>query len=111
VTKNEIIVKTLKDLGLPRSPKHGVPFPDEPDEEEIVIAELASILPDTDIKTCSDFKQPKVACCDTCHHFYPHYDMSLIELPSGDKAWVCCSVRSVLHANCDKQSSKERTKE
>ena len=109
MTKNEIIGKTLRDLGLSRSPKHGVPFPDEPDEDELVIAELASVLPDTDIKTGSDFKQLKVACCETCHHFYPHYDMYLIELPSGEKAWVCCSVRRAFAAHPATQvSSNER---
>ena len=110
MTKNEIIVKTLRDLGLPRSPKHEVPFSNDLDGQEIVVAELQSILLDADIKTCKDFAHLSAACCETCHHFYPHYDMILISLPGGEQGWVCCSVRRVLAANPAKQvSSNERT--
>jgi hypothetical protein len=49
VTKNEIIAKTLKEIG-PRLEEHEEPYSEEPDCEEIVIAELQGKLPDTDIK-------------------------------------------------------------
>lgn len=96
MTKNEIITVTLNDMGLPRLPEQEEPFSDEPDDEELIIAELQLILPASDIKTCGDFKHLDVACCEICHTFYPIYDMSVIELPGGDHAWVCCSVRSAL---------------
>ena len=41
--------KTLKEIG-PRLDEHEVPYSEEPDREEIVIAELQKRLPDTDIK-------------------------------------------------------------
>ncbi len=44
-----------------------------------------------------DFKDLNVECCETCHEFYPHYDMSLIELPDGAKAWVCDHVKSAIY--------------
>jgi hypothetical protein len=46
------------------------------------------VLPDGDIKTCEDFRRLDVVYCETCHHFYPHYEMSVIDLPLGGKAWV-----------------------
>lgn len=98
VTKNEIIEKTLKEIG-PRLKEHEVPYSEAPtcEEEEIVIAELQKRLPDTDIKTCADFRHLNVTCCDTCHTFYPHYEMSLIDLPDGAKAWVCDPVKWAIY--------------
>jgi len=58
---------------------------------------LQDLLPaDVDIKTCEDFRHLNVACCATCHD-YPHYDMSLIDLPRGGKAWVCETVKWAIH--------------
>jgi hypothetical protein len=74
-----------------------VPYSEAPDREEIVIAELQKRLPDTDIKTCEDFRHLNVVCCDTCHTFYPHYEMSLIDLPDGTKAWVCDPVKWAIY--------------
>jgi hypothetical protein len=96
VTKNEIIEKTLKDIG-PRLKQHETPCSEEPDCGEIVIAELQARLPETDIKTCEDFRHLNVTCCDTCHTFYPHYDMSLIDLPDGANAWVCDPVKWAIY--------------
>jgi len=87
MTKADIIAKTLKecrcpvDIGEP-------PASDETDCEEVV-AELNRRLPDTDIKTCEDFRHLNVECCELCHECYPHYSMGLIDLPDGAKAWVC----------------------
>jgi|ERR1019366_7535828 hypothetical protein len=96
VTKNEIIEKTLKEIG-PRLEEHEEPYSEEPDWEEIVIAELHERLPETDIKTCEDFRHLNVTCCDTCHTSYPHYEMSLIDLPDGAKAWVCDPVKWAIY--------------
>jgi hypothetical protein len=86
MTKNEIIEKTLKDMNLP-----------EPTYDEIVVAELQRRLPDTEIKTCDDFKHLNTVCCETCHTFYAHYDMNLIDLPDGAKAWVCDAVEWAIY--------------
>jgi len=96
VTKNEIIEKTLKDIG-PRLKQHEAPYSEERDCGEIVIAELQASLPETHIKTCEDFRHLNVTCCDTCHTFYPHYDMSLIDLPDGGRAWVCDPVKWAIY--------------
>jgi len=109
VTKNEIIALTLREIGLPRLPKHQVPFSDEPDYEELVISELQSVLPDTDIKACKEFAYLTVTCCEICHECYPHYDMNLLELPSGETAWVCCSVKHALAEQSATHRTSERT--
>jgi len=88
VTKNEIVEKTLTEIG-PRLEAH--------EELDSVSAELRERLPDTDIKTCEDFRHLNVTCCDTCHTFHPHYEMSLIDLPDGTKAWVCDPVKWAIY--------------
>jgi hypothetical protein len=70
MTKDEIIATTLKDMGLPRSSEREEPYSDEPDDEELIIAEFQLILPATDIRTCGDFTHLEVACCGICHTFY-----------------------------------------
>jgi hypothetical protein len=88
VTKAEIIVQTLRLMNLN----------DEADYQPIVIAELQRKLPEgVEIKTCEDFKHLNVACCDTCHNFYPHYEMKIIHLPDGSPAWVCDTVRWAIY--------------
>jgi hypothetical protein len=88
VTKNEIIEKTLKEIS---------PRIEEREELHSAMAELRESLPETDIKTCEDFRHLNVTCCDTCHTFYPHYEMSLIDLPDGAKAWVCDPVKWAIY--------------
>ena len=73
------------------------PTSEEANYDLIVIAELNRRLPDTDIKTCEDFRHLNVLCCDTCHNFYPHYEMKLIGLPDGSPAWVCDSVEWAIY--------------
>ena len=87
MTKAEIIEKTLDEIGRACL---------EAGEAEIVVVELGRRLPnDMDIKTCEDFRHLAVEC-DDCHSVYPHYDMSLIDLPNGGKAWVCDAVKWAL---------------
>ncbi len=95
MTKNAVIEKTLREIG-PRTSKYDQPFDESPDEEEIIVAEINLRLPDTDIKTCVDFQYLNVSCCDTCHNFYPHYEMSVIVLPDGATAWVCDPLKEAL---------------
>lgn len=96
MTKADIISKTLREMG-PIQLENGPPYIDEPDEQELVLSVLQWGLPtDVDIRTCEDFKHLGVECCQTCHGFYPHYDMSLIDLPDGEKAWVCDTVKRAI---------------
>jgi hypothetical protein len=98
VTKNEIITKTLAEMkqgcgdigGSELNTDEGL------DREELVIVTLREQLPDDDVNTCEDFEGLKAQCCETCHRFYPHYDMYVENLPTGGKAWLCCAVRTAL---------------
>jgi hypothetical protein len=98
VTKDEIIAKTVAEMNRDcrdsddskRDPREVL------DREELVIVTLREQLPDNDVSTCEDFEGLKARCCDTCHRFYPHYDMYLEGLPTGGKAWLCCTVRAAL---------------
>ena len=95
--KAEIISKTLREMG-PFPLENEPPFSEEPDDEEIVIAELEERLPDDlDIKTCEDFRHLNVECCDICHGHYAHYEMSVIDLPDGGRAWVCGPVKRAIY--------------
>ncbi len=78
------------------------PYDDSVDEDEVIIAELDSRLPDTDLKTCSDFAHLSVNCCETCHKFYPEYEMSVIRLPDGGTAWVCDPVKDAVNGTIAK---------
>jgi len=95
--KAETISKMLREMGgisLQTEP----PFSDEPDEEESIISVLQDSLPaDLDIRTCEDFRHLNVECCETCHNSYPHYEMSLVDLPNGAKAWVCDTVKWAIY--------------
>jgi len=105
MNKAEIVSKTLKEMGrisLQTQP----PYSDEQDEEEFIISVLQDVLPDgVNIKVCEDFKHLNVECCETCHEFYPHYDMSLIDLPDGGKAWVCDAIKCALSRRISVENS------
>lgn len=64
-----------------------------------LFAELQGVLPyHVDIRTCEDLKHLGVRCCQTCHGENVRYEMSLIELSDGGKAWVCDSVKQAIQA-------------
>jgi hypothetical protein len=112
VTKNEIITKTLAEINRDRE---GVgSFERDPNEEldyeDLVIVMLREQLPDDDVNTCEDFEGLEPQCCDTCHRFYPHYDMYLEDLPTGGKAWLCCAVRAALLSSLDRTISRQKWK-
>jgi hypothetical protein len=52
-------------------------------------------FPDGEITTCDDLRL-EVECCESCHGYYLHYDMYVVEQPDGQTAWICCAVRRVL---------------
>lgn len=87
MTKQQVIDATLQAM------HQAYGFSDECDA--IVMATLNERLPDREFKTCEDLSLG-VECCDSCHTFYPHYDMYLETLPNGELAWLCCRVRSAL---------------
>ena len=89
MTRGEIIEKTLKEMGLLLPSKKATPWRSEAGSLSEVITELQRRLPFGNIKTCGAFKDLNAACCDTCHTTSPHYDMTLVDLPDGGKAWVC----------------------
>lgn len=62
-----------------------------------VTAKLASLRLDERVRTCGDFGHLGIACCDSCHTGYPHYELDLIELESGGRAWICCALNRVLN--------------
>ncbi len=93
--KADIISKTLSEMNYEPPPENS--YSEEPDYDEIVIEELNRRLPEGEVRTCDDFKDLNVECCEPCHEFYPQYDMSLIELPDGAKAWVCDHVKSAIY--------------
>ena len=74
------------------------PTSDERDYERIVVAELMRRLPEGEgIKSCEGFKHLGVQCCDTCHNFYPHDEMSVIDLPDGVKGRLCDPVKWAIY--------------
>jgi hypothetical protein len=105
MTRDEIISKTLEDMhgegGLLQPNPNANADDNLGDYEALdVIPALMERLPEgIDIKMCSDFGHFSVTCCSICHTFYAHYDMYLEDRPEGGKAWICCSMRSVLRGD------------
>jgi hypothetical protein len=97
--KAAIIAKTLADRKTVSSDRLSVAG--DLGEEEIVIqtieAKLREIEPDGEIRTCSDFGHLLTECCEICHTFYPHYEMSLLEVEGGGKVWICCAMDRALN--------------
>jgi hypothetical protein len=60
------------------------------------------------IPTCADFAYLGVECCPVCHDDYPD-EMEIIEIESGGKAWICCSLDRAL--NPSKHMALEQTSE
>lgn len=93
--KAAIIAKILADMKSVSS--HGVLSLDgAPDKEALVVqtleAKLKQVEPDRDMRTCSDFSHLAAECCEICHTFSPHYEMSLLDVQGGGKAWICCAM-------------------
>ena len=98
--KAEIIAQILNDMKyVPNDEK--TDFSGEPDYEEIVIGALETSLkeiePGSNIRTCSDFGHLNIQCCEICHTFYPHYEMSLVDVEGGGNAWICCAMDRALN--------------
>lgn len=98
--KAAIIAKTLACMNN-LSSQEELSLTSDPDEEEIIIetveAKLREIEPDRDIRTCNDFSHLRTECCEICHAFSPHYEMSLLDVEGGGKAWICCAMDRALN--------------
>ena len=98
--KAAIIAKTLADMKNISSDGE-LSLASDPDEEKIVIqtldAKLREFEPDRDIRTCTDFSHIHTECCEICHTFSPHYEMSLLDVEGGGKAWICCAMNRALN--------------
>jgi hypothetical protein len=98
--KAAIIAKTLADMK--KFPSHEeLSIASAPEEEKIAIqtleAKLREIEPDSEIRTCSDFGHLLAECCEICHTFSPHYEMSLLAVEAGGEAWICCAIDRALN--------------
>src|SRR5664280_3479681 len=64
---------------------------------ECVESNLSREDSNANIRTCADFSDLNIECCQTCHHFYPHYEMQLVDIESGGNAWICCAFSRALN--------------
>ena len=98
--KAAIIAKTLADMKKFASQEE-LSIASTPEEEKIAIqtlgAKLRKIEPDREIRTCSDFGHLLAECCEICHTFAPHYEMSLLAVEGGGEAWICCAIDRALN--------------
>jgi len=91
LTKAEVIVKSLDEMGLLSISEHDAGFGEKLRRISIAIAMLQLRLPEGDITTCAAFSGLGVGCCDRCHR-HPLRRMRLVELPGCNYAWLCCCV-------------------
>ena len=96
LTKIQVIEKTVADMGRYWCWEDGSDSGDYAGWLAVVVAELERRLPDGVIKTCGSFQHLHAACCDACHTYYPHREMSLLDLPDGGKAWVCHNIERAI---------------
>lgn len=98
MTGGEIIEKTLREMGVLLPSGQCAKSSDEAGLLSDVITELQRRLPpDGNIKTCGAFKHLNTGCCYSCHAYRPHSKMSLIDLPDGGIAWVCCALDRAIY--------------
>jgi hypothetical protein len=104
MTKRQVIEKTLVEMSRYWSWLTGCELSDGAGYLGIVAAELDVKLPDCVIKTCGSFQHLNASCCDKCHTYYPHRQMSLVDLPDGGKAWVCHEIERAIFPERHKES-------
>jgi hypothetical protein len=106
MTKSQIIERVLMKFRNV-SEETGIPESVDSEYEKVIVAALEKSLwgvgQDTEIRTCEDFGYLGVQCCECCHDIHQHYEISLIDIEGGGKAWVCCAIDRALkpakHAN------------
>jgi len=108
--KADIIAATLQELRR-REEKLATESVDIPAYIWQVIDELerklADIQPDLDIPTCQDFAHLEVECCPVCHIEYPEWELAIVEIESGGRGWLCCSLDRAL--NPSKNAAMEQS--
>jgi hypothetical protein len=108
MNREQVIAKTLRDMrgcgGLNNGQFCCRSKELDQYDRNVTIPYLMQRLPDGEIGTCEDLDVP-VGCCDSCHYFYAHFDMELVDLPDGEKVWVCCAVRRALFHEPDRLGS------
>lgn len=89
-------------------------------ERKVFVPEIRKRLPTKDkVLVCDDFRRMgmKFKCCETCHTFYSHFDMTALRImgniagtrkdDSIQFAWVCDSVRRLLKPPSRRRSLRE----
>ena len=95
MTRGEIIEKTLREMGMLSLSEQD---PQSIDLLSGVVTQLQRRFPpDIKFATCGAFKCLNTGCCDSCHASHSHYEMDLIELPDGGKAWVCHGIEWAIY--------------
>jgi len=97
MTRAEIILKTLRVMGMLLPSGEYAQSGDEADFLSGVVTELQRRLPYGSIKTCGAFRHLQAGCCNSCHTEYPHARMKLIDLPDGGTGWVCCAMNKAIY--------------
>jgi hypothetical protein len=99
MNRDQIIAKTIVDMCHHENPDEDCePGSDDAAaayDRDVFIPEMLKRLPEGEIITCDELGLA-VKCCDSCHAYYPHYDMYVVELRDGRAAWICCAVRRFL---------------
>ena len=93
MTRAEIIVRSLEETGMVALAEKDAQCGRKIGYLYAVIAGLERRLPDGKILTCGAFRELNVGCCDACHSD-PLHGMTLLDLPDGSKAWVCCAMEA-----------------
>jgi hypothetical protein len=97
LTRAEIILKTLREMGMLLPSGQCAQSGDEADFLSNIVTELQRRLPYGSIKTCGAFRHLKAGCCNSCHTEYPHAKMKLIGRPDGGTGWVCCAMDKAIY--------------
>ena len=99
MNRDQIIAKTIVDMRHHEDPDvDHEPGSDDAAAEydrDVFIPEMLKRLPEGEITTCDELGLTD-KCCDSCHAYYPHYDMEVVELSDHRTGWICCAVRRFL---------------
>lgn len=93
MTRTEIVLRSLEEMGLLPLPGQDARLGEKIRRIHAVVAGLQRRLPDGEITMCGAFRLLNVGCCDACHTD-PLHEMTLLELPGGGMAWLCCAVEA-----------------
>jgi hypothetical protein len=99
MNRDQIIAKTIVDMchheNLEEDCEPGSDNAAAAYDSDVVVPEMLKRLPEGEITTCAELGLTD-KCCDSCHAYYPHYDMEVVQLSDGRAGWICCAVRRFL---------------